>query len=330
MATMKPRPSMRNVIAPSDTTGSLAGTMVPAAETSFLDQPAAAPAPGAYSPDDIVAQRANPQAQAQAKDYDAMDEHEPMSEDDWYQLLHNLGTAMHKANPDIQKVLGEMSPEIDYAGQAAELRKRIESRQTEKMPGLLQRTFAHAGSPESDRMMTEREDAIKKAEAQKTGDMDKLQENITMSHIADLQRRGKFQEALATMLLQKGIGEAGAKNRAAEKEQLEKLKGTNAINTAREKASAIADSFHFDERMKLKLLGIAGTIAAAKLQKYGALDPVMGGFTVKPEQYDQWQTETMIEIMKQAHDLQKGEIPATGAGKTPAAAKPNDPLHLRD
>jgi hypothetical protein len=327
---MAQKSSMRNVLTAVDPTsqgGSLAGTMAPP-----TNSPLAAPS--------VAAQPATTGA---VRDYEAEDAHEPLSEDDWYQLLHSLGTAMQRANPDIQKVLTQMSPQIDYEGEAAKLKQSIESRKTEKPMSWFQAMSGSVGSPEGARIVAEREGRQHSQEATKQSDLEKLQEDLTMGHISDLQRRGKFQEGLATLLLQKGIGEAGARTRAKERESQERLKGQNAVSTARVRAQTIADTFHFDERLRLKLLDITGKIASAKLQKYGNLDPITGGFTIKPDEYEKWQDETMTEIYHQAAVLRTsggvpgvpgstvtptpGKTPATGHGK--AGGKAGDPLGIR-
>ncbi len=309
---MATKQSMRNVLSPVDPTsqgGSLAGTMVPASSTV-----------------DITAtQRASqPQTQGQASqspDYDALDQHEPLSEDDWYQLLHNLGSAMQKANPDIQKVLQDMSPQIDYEGQAAKLRQAIEARKTPQAMGWLPAAVASASSPAAAQLVEQRQQAARAGAAQKQTDLESLQEQITGQHIQDLQRRGKFQEALATMLLQKGIGEAQAREKNQMMLQREKLRGENAVNSVRMRASQLADTFHFDERMRLKLLDLAGRTAMSRLQKYGSLDPVTGGFTIKPEDYEKWQDETMGDIYQRAAELRHGGIPEEpGSTLTPPKA----------
>lgn len=319
------KPTMRNVLAPVDPTaqqGSLAGTM-------------AQPAPTA-NPTATPAATGTQAAAAPGTTNDGAPE--DLSEEDWYQLLHNLGSAMKRANPEIESVLQQMSPNIDYAGQAAELRKKIEARQTTK-PLPWYAAGAMGMTPQGQQMAMHQIEGARAEEGKKAADLEALQENLTMGHINDLQRRGKFQEALATMLLQKGITEAGARKRASEKQAQEKLRGENALNSVRERARTLSDTFHFDERMRLKMLDIAGKIGMAKLQKYGNLDPVMGGFTIKPEDYEKWQDETMAELYRQAASLQGGgshtptvqgtgvtATPSTGHGKT---AKPKDPLGLR-
>jgi hypothetical protein len=312
-----PKKSMQNVVAPVDPAtqgGSLAGTM-PA--TNATPQAAAAAPMAAAAPDNVPKE---------------------LSEDDWYNLLHNLGSAMQRANPDIEAVLKQMSPDIDYEGQAAALKKKIESRQT---PGQMPWWQAAAGSmtPQGAAIVQHRQDYAKSEEDRKAADLEKLQENLTMQHIGSLQQKGKFHEALATMLLQKGINEASARNRAAEAAGREKLRAVNAINVARERAKNLADTFHFDERMRLKMMEIAGKIAESKLQKYGGLDPLTGGFTIKPDMYEKWQDETMAEMYAEAAKLRAGgsEAPVVGGTGVTGKGTPQtnhgkakaDPLGLR-
>lgn len=325
---------MRNVITPTDPAasgGSLAGTMTaPVAGTPTVNTTATPAAAGTQA-------GATP---AQDQPGDVPD---TLSEDDWYQLLHNLGSAMKRANPDIEAALKQMSPDIDYEGQAAELRKKIEARKTTQ-PLPWYAAASASMTPGGERAVEQREQQAHSEEQQKQTDLEKLQENVTMQHIGDLQRRGKFQEALATMLLQRGLMEAGARTRAQELKDREKLRGENAVNAIRQRAQNLADTFHFDERMRLKLLDIAGKVASDKLQKYGGLNPVTGGFSIRPEQYETWQDETMGEIYRIAGGLRTGggEVPAPEVGGTgvtapgrprtsqgKAAETKKDPLGLR-
>lgn len=345
MATPK-RGSMRNVLTPVDPTtqgGSLAGTMAPVPLSgaaipakSTLDFSASGPAA-----------QAQPDVAGQQKDYEAADEHEPLSEDEWYQLLHNLGSAMQRANPDIQKAVDEMAGKpIDYEKEFGALRDQIKNRATAKAPSAREQALGNLIQPSGLGAGLSQQASLSRAQqSQKQNELDALQEQITTGHIQDLQKRGKFQEALATLLLQKGLTQAGEREKQQAITAREKLKGQNALDRVRVRAQTIADTFHFNERMRLKLLDIAGKVAQSKLQKYGNLDPVTGGFTIKPDQYDQWQDETMSELYQKAHDLQTGgtipEVPGAEikapkpTEKKPATShgqvggKPGDPLGIR-
>lgn len=322
------RTSMRNVLSPADPSqqqGSLAGTMAPAKAAS------ATPEQGLFN-SATATQSSDDQSKA---DDASASSNQPLSEEDWYQLLHNLGGALSKAHPDMEKVLRQMSPDIDYEGQASGLKQKIESRKTEQPSSFAESMFARAGSPDSQKAAALKDQRVRDQEKQKQDDLQQLQEDITNQHIGDLQRRGKFQEALASILLQKGITEAGARTRASERMEEEKLRGENALQRVNARARAVADNFHFDDKLRLKLLDISGKIAQDKLQKYGALDPVTGGFSIKPDQYENWQDETMAEIYNQANNLKTKGVtptppPAAGASAPQTSrGKLSDPLGMR-
>lgn len=247
--------------------------------------------------------------QAAASTTDATEEDQPtqFSTEDWAQLLHNLGTGMQKANPDIEAALKSMlGPDIDYSKEAEPLRQAIANRPTTPMPGGIATTLAGFASPTAAARIEQQRAQSQSETSQKEQDREKLIEDLTNKHISDLERKGKFQESLATILMTQGLSEARARQRASEAQQREKLRGAALVRTARERAQAISQRFNLDDKMRLKLLDIAGRLAGQQASRVGQVDKITGDYMVPQEQYDSTLDDIVSSLYETADSLRKG------------------------
>lgn len=122
-------------------------------------------------------------------------------------LLHQLGTKLKEAVPNIEDILRQAVPETDYPHLYAPLQKQIEDRPTPKAPGFLQSWLGSVNDPQSAKILENKRQEAVGAQEQKSNDLDKLQAEIVAGHTKDLAAKGKWKEALVSMLLQKQLAE---------------------------------------------------------------------------------------------------------------------------
>lgn len=317
--------SMRDVLTGADPTqqqGSLTGTLAPAPSMQGVVKAPASPVAAAAPNPAVQGPSAAPQSSDQRPDYHALDQYEPMSQEEWADLLNNLGQAIHKASPGIEASLKELSgPGIDYEKEAEPLRKIIEARQTPNPPSFAQSWLGRAGGPVGEKRIDELNTVARNEADKKQADLEKMHTDMLDKHVGELQQKGKYREALFMSLLNSGMKRSQAREEDAAKLQREELRGENMKNQVIARARAIADNFHLDDKIKLELIKRAGILADKQSAPYTQSDRLTGGlYFPDKDTRDKAFDQILSNLYDEADRLKRGHQPTAAPSQKPQTA----------
>jgi hypothetical protein len=307
-------PATGQMLSPDEVQQNRVNSMVGAAGPQQLPAAVAAPSVGA---DGTVG------AEHDGETHDNIVDHEKAGTmNDFYSNIEALGKKMIELNPQIEQIINQVmggSPEQTkekIAAEYAPLQKTVADRPTSPQPGLFQNLF---GSPERTGQM--RNEAYKEEQA-KRADTEGLQQALLEGQTKDLAQRGKWREAMESLFIQKSMGEMSAQQRAREKEDLESMKGKNALQRAvvRARGSLQAAGLNLTGRLALQADKAAQTFALAQLKNFAKWDDTAQEWVFddsdKKEQYDQAVMGNYWKIASSLRETQ-GVKKETGGPQSP-------------
>ena len=198
--------------------------------------------------------------------------------------------------------------------------------------------FFRGASPQGFKSVMKDIDSRKSQERSRFEQLMETERDIVNAKVNQEMEKGKSAQALKTFQIQKelesklaGIKEQRQKETWEEKQTtlfglkagLEEKKSGLAAQLIDKKARAIADSFHFDEKMRLEFMQQANKIVLAKLEANFSRNMLTGERDISDTDMDRLEADAQSQLLELAQTLRAQQPPEpTGPAPAPSSVTP--------